>query len=281
MADQPDISRELEEARATIAAQAVQIHRLEQEASQGSGTDAIREILELSDVVGTTVGEAPFRALLEGILVAARRLFDAEAGSILLLDAEANELVFEAASGGADVLGMRIPAHKGIAGWVVMTGEPIASSDVRRDPRWAKDFAQSVGYIPQSILAVPMISGEDVVGVIEVLDKHAGASFGLNDMELLGLFAQPAAIAVEQAQKVTSVGKLLVAELGRLAAEKGSTQISAAVSATLEAGVTTPDATLELARLVHRLSRKGERARTLATEILTAVDRYTSPAPPS
>ncbi len=278
MAEEQDIQLELEDVRATIAAQAVQIHRLEQEASQTSGADALREILELSDVVGTTVGEAPFRALLEGILVAARRLFNAEAGSILLLDAEANELVFEAASGGADVLGLRIPAHQGIAGWVVMTGEPIASSDVRRDPRWAKDFAQSVGYIPQSILAVPMIVGEDVVGVLEVLDKHAGASFGLNDMELLGLFAQPAAIAVEQAQKVTSIGKLLVSELGRLAAERGSSTITAAVDTALAQGVTSPDATLELARLVHRLSRKGERARTLATDILVAVERYANPS---
>jgi GAF domain-containing protein len=273
MADD-DLRRQLAEAQATITAQAVQLHRLEADRQQGSGSELLRELLQLSDVVGATIGESPYRTLLEGIVQAARRIFDAGAASILLLDHATNELVFEAAAE-PEILGLRIPAHQGIAGWVMMTGEPIAVSDVRRDPRWNKDFAKSTGYIPQSIMAVPLIVGEDVEGVLEVLDKNSAASFGLNDMELLGLFAHPAAIAVEQARRVSGIGRLLVEEMGRRAGERGNVTVSDAARTALAEDDVTSDRTLDLARLVHRLSRRSERGQQLALDILTSVERYT------
>lgn len=268
-----DLRRELEAARATMASQAMQIHQLQEQAQARSGIGVLRELLQLSDIVGATVGTSPYRALLNGIVEAARRLFDAGAASILILDRETDELVFEAATGGGEVLNMRIPAHQGIAGWVAMTGEPIAVSDVRRDPRWAKDFAQATGYVPQSIMAAPLLLDEDVEGVIEVLDKNNAASFGLDDMELLGLFARPAAIGVEQARMVATIGRLLVNELERLAEERGEHGLADAARTTLENGSGTVEQTLELARLVNSVGRKGDRARQLAIDVLTSVLR--------
>jgi GAF domain-containing protein len=155
-----------------------------------------------------------------------------------------------------------------------MTGEPMAVSDVSRDPRFARDFAQSTGYVPTSILAVPLIVHEEVEGVLEVLDKASAASFGLDDMELLALFARPAAIAVEQARTVTGMGALLVQELGRLADARGDAELARAARA-VGGGSTVPEQTLELARLVYSLGRRGERARRLAIEVLSSVARYT------
>src|SRR5579864_7076287 len=152
MTEQGDPRQQLEAARATIATQAMRIHQLEGEAQRNSGASVLQDILELAEVVGSTVGQAPYRALLNGIVHSAHRIFDAAAASIALLDHATNELVFEASTGGGEIIGMRFPAHQGIAGWVMMTGEPIAVSDVRRDPRFAKDFAQSTGYVPRSIL---------------------------------------------------------------------------------------------------------------------------------
>lgn len=274
MSEESDLRRELEIAQATIAAQAVQIHRLEQEAEGRSGGGALRELLELGDIVGVTIGHAPYRALLEGIVSAAARLFDAGAASIALLDQETNELVFEAATRDQDVVGMRFPAHQGIAGWVVMTGEAIAVSDVQRDPRWAQDFAASTGYIPKSILAVPLMVREEVEGVLEVLDKSTAAAFGLDDMDLLSLFARPAAVAVEQARMVTNVGTTLVKELERLALEQGQDELAQSAQAALAAGSSTADKTIELARLVHKLSRRGDQARQLAIDVLSSVERF-------
>jgi GAF domain-containing protein len=273
--EQSDLARELEAARATIASQAMRIQALEAEAQQKSGIDALRDVLQLSDIVGATVGQAPYRSLLSGIVEAARRIFHAGAASILLLDHETDELVFTAATGGGDnVLGMRFPAHQGIAGWVVMTGEAIAVGDVRRDPRWAKDFAQSTGYVPNSIMAAPLLVGDEIEGVLEVLDKASADTFGLDDMELLGLFARPAAIAVEQARMVTSIGTFLVKELVRVAEESGERQLAQAATSALEEGGDAADGTLQLARLVYNLGRRGDRARQLATEVLTSVTRY-------
>jgi GAF domain-containing protein len=272
--EESDLRRELEMARATIASQAMQIHQLEEAAQRGSGLEALREILQMSEIAGETIGQAPYRALLQGILQAARRLFDAAAASVALLDHEADELVFEAATD-THVVGLRFPAHQGIAGWVVMTGEPLVVSDVQRDPRFAQDFAQSTGYIPKSILAVPLIVREDVEGVLSVLDKANNATFGLDDMEAAALFARPAAVAVEQARMVSSVGALLVTELGRLASEHGNGDLATAAEAALAGSSATAGQTIELARLVHRLSRRGERAAQLAVDVLSSVARYT------
>jgi GAF domain-containing protein len=271
-----DLQQELAAARATVAAQAVQIHRLQAELESHGAVGALRGVLELSDVVGATVGQTPYRALLGGIVEAARRIFDARAASVSILDEETNELVFEASTDGDAVLNLRFPAHQGISGWVIMTGEPIAVSDVTRDPRWAKDFAKSTGYVPKSILAVPLIVREDVIGVLSVLDKANDASFGLDDMDLLGLFARPAAIGVEQARMVSTIGRLLIGELESAASERGDAALTEAARAALSNGNSAIEGTLELARLVQRIGRRGERSRQLAIEILTSIAKNAS-----
>lgn len=274
--DETNLERELAVARRTIAAQATRIYELELANEQRSGVTELQAILQLADVAGTTIGEAPYRTLLEGIVMAARRLFDAGASSVALLDRDTGELVFEAATGAGseDILGMRFPAQQGIAGWIVMTGEALAVADVRRDPRFSQGFAQSTGYVPTSIMAAPLFVGDEVEGVIEVLDKASAASFGLDDLELLGLFARPAAVAVEQARLVSGVGVLLLEELAHLAGNQGNEDLAASVRAALDGDSTTEEQTLELARLVHRLSRRGERSRRLVLDVLGSVMQY-------
>ncbi len=272
MAEEERLNVELTEARTIIARQALQIHRLEKQADESSAVTALHELLLLSEVVGEIVGEAPYRSLLTAIIEAAKHLFHAAGASISLLDHETNELVFAAAAE-SHLIGMRFPAHQGISGWVVMTGEPIAVGDVRRDPRFARDFAASTGYVPQSIMAVPLIVKEDIEGVLSVLDKASAASFGLDDLELLGIFARPAAIAVEQARMAGSIGEMLVRELGRLAAEHGELEVENATEAALAGGNVVGADTLTLARLVHTISRRSDRTREAAIEILSALEK--------
>ena len=272
MSEDADERRALEAERAAVARQMMQI---QEEARRHGAVDALRAMAQLSDVAGVAAGQAPYRALLDGIAQAARHTFKAAGSSIVVLDRAADELVFEAAAGGGEVLNRRFPAHQGIAGWVVMTGEPLAVADVARDPRFAKDFAQSTGYLPRSIMAVPLLLGEEVEGVLEVLDKGDAASFGLDDLEMLAHFARPAAIAVAQSRLVAGSGVLLLQEIGRLAHERGAEELARATQEVLSAGVTPPDDTLELARLVHSLSQRGERASRLAIDVLSAIARHT------
>src|SRR6266545_2786311 len=143
--------------------------------------------------------------LLKSIVEAAARIFGAAAASILLVNEEEEALEFRVSTGEADhdLVGTKFPYDKGIAGYVFMTGQPIATSNVKEDKRFNQDFAKSTGYVPNSILASPLISADDrVIGVMEVLDKIDAKSFDMHDMELMGLFAQQAAMAIDQSQQI-------------------------------------------------------------------------------
>jgi GAF domain-containing protein len=140
-----------------------------------------------------------FRELLQSIVDVARAIFAAKASSIFLLDDTTDELVFEAVSGeGADELvGRRFPSGTGVVGWVVASRQSLVLEDVGADPRFSREAAESTGYVPQGLMAVPLLRDEDVLGVLEVLDRPQRARFSLVEMDLLGLFAGQAAIALD------------------------------------------------------------------------------------
>jgi GAF domain-containing protein len=143
--------------------------------------------------------DAAFRELLQSIVDVARAIFGAKASSIFLLDDATDELVFEAVSGeGADELvGRRFPSGTGVVGWVVASRQSLVLEDVGADPRFSREAAESTGYIPNGLMAVPLLHDEDVLGVLEVLDRPQRARFSLVEMDLLGLFAGQAAIALD------------------------------------------------------------------------------------
>jgi GAF domain-containing protein len=149
------------------------------------------------------------RELLQGIVSLGRAIFGAKACSIMRFDAATDELVFEAVAGeGEDTLvGRRIPSRTGVAGWVLHSEEAIAIEDVLHDPRFARDIAESTGYVPRGLTVFPLLHDEHAHGVINVLDRGAAGAVGLADLEVLGRLARVAAQAlfvVEQARQEAS-----------------------------------------------------------------------------
>ena len=217
--------------------------------------------------------------LLQSIVEAAAKIFGAAAASILLVKEEEEVLEFRVSTGEADhdLVGTKFPYDKGIAGYVFMTGMPIATSNVREDKRFNQDFAQSTGYVPNSILATPLISSDDrVIGVMEVLDKLDAKSFDMHDMELMGLFAQQAAMAIEQSQQIDAVQDTLVRALKRLAKTDSSepaAELQAALEASLEKRAETSDL-LELADLFNEISALGTAERKACLQILHVFAEY-------
>ncbi len=138
-------------------------------------------------------------ALLQSITDVARALFRAEASTIFLRDELTDELVFAAVSGTGEksLIGSRLPPNTGIAGWTLTTKQPLAIDDLKRDPRFAHDSAESIGYVPNALIAVPILLQDTGVGVLEVLDPNLGRTVGQGDLALLGLFAEQAAIALD------------------------------------------------------------------------------------
>jgi len=166
-------------------------------------------------VAAAAIGsEERFRELLRSVVEVARAIFAAKASSVLLLDEDSSELVFEAVVGEGEetLLGQRFPAGTGVAGWVLATRTPLVIEDVARDPRFAKDVAEGTGYVPQGLMAVPLLHDERALGVLEVLDRQS--RFTLEEMELLGLFASQAAIALDLLQGVRRAQTALAGEGG-------------------------------------------------------------------
>jgi GAF domain-containing protein len=163
--------------------------------------------------------------LLQATTDLGRHLFGAAACSLALLEPDEEHIVFRAASGAgaAEVVGLRMPVSRGIAGWVVSSGQPIEVHDVRADPRFALDVAESTGYVPRSILAMPLETAAGTVGVVEVLDRTPMP--GRDDMDLLAHLARPTGAAIELVNSVPQPAEepdpaRIVAQIGALGAEE-------------------------------------------------------------
>jgi GAF domain-containing protein len=174
-------------------------------------------------VLGSEEGHV---ALLHSVVDVARAIFKARASSIFLLDEDTDELVFEAISGegSEQLVGTRFPSSKGIAGWVLVTRQPLVLEDVTGDPRFAREFAEQTGYVPKGLMAAPLLHGERSLGVLEVLDRPESSKFTLAESDLLGLFANQAALALDlllaarRARSVLEEGAGEDAVVARLAA---------------------------------------------------------------
>ena len=170
--------------------------------------------LRAAVAAGVLGSEDQYRALLQSIVDVARAIFRAKASSILLLDEEADELVFEAAADEASeaLIGKRFPSSTGIAGFVLVSRQPLVIEDVLTDPRFSRETAESTGFVPKGLMAVPLLHEERVLGVLEVLDRPQDTRFTLAEMELLGLFASQAAIALDLLQRARRAHEALAGD---------------------------------------------------------------------
>jgi len=245
--------------------------------------EQLQRLLQAIEASGRAILPSSNRDLLQSIVDAAARIFGAAAASIALVDEKQQVLEFKVAYGvgNEDVVGMRIPLDSGIAGYVAMTGQPIAISNVQQDARFNQDFARSTGYVPRSILATPLLWGDRVIGVMEVLDKISAPSFGMQDMELLGLFAQQAAIAIFQSQQIDRIGEALVRGLTQLLAADPSARSAELVRALEETPGDDARARdlLALADVFNAVSELGEAERNTCLQILAAFGDYVRAKP--
>jgi GAF domain-containing protein len=217
------------------------------------------------------------QALLRSIVDATVSLFQAEAASIALYDAATDRLVFRIASGeqGQGVVGVSIPTSQGIAGFVYSTGQSLAISDVRQDPRFGRDVAESTGYVPRSLIAVPLVDDHGTIGVLEVLDKRNEATFSLQDVELAGVFARQAAIAISASRVERDVATLLSTAASTLLDGGAGQDVEEIVSrATAGLGGDDESRLWELADLVGRVRRADPTQLDLVVELLAVLARH-------
>lgn len=140
--------------------------------------------------------------LLAFILESAVQVVHASAGSLLLLDPQTNELVFRVVQGGAGeaLRDRRIPANRGIAGWVLTQQQPVIVLETNRDERFLKEIDERLGYLTTSLIAAPLVFQGRAIGVVEALNKKSGETFDEIDQEILSAFAAQSAIAIQNAR---------------------------------------------------------------------------------
>jgi len=160
--------------------------------------------------------------LLNMIMQESRKIVNAQASSLLLYDREKDELYFEVALGkkGKKVKEVRLKTSEGIAGAVARNKKSMNINDVRKMKLWNESADKMSGFKTRSLLAVPMMRKDNLVGVIEVLNKKGGGDFSGEDVRMMEILAEQAALCIENARLYEeSLRSARMAAIGQTMAE--------------------------------------------------------------
>lgn len=274
MADQPEeLAAEVERLRA-------EVERLKRRLEDERFAEDLREAMTLAAAAGSIASPVRHGRLLELIVETAAGVIGARAGSLFLIDFAKDELVFEVAVGpeAEQIEGFRMPVSQGIAGLVATSGQPMAISDARENPRVFKEVGERIKHHPDSILCVPLFTGDRIIGVFEMVDKIGAPSFSPDDMQILGMFANQAAIAIELSRTYRHVMPLMVELLSSLGEQESARRVSLAergaeFSLDLQEEVSYQEA-IDLAKLVQEIAWRGDEERAAVLTILRGFAEY-------
>jgi GAF domain-containing protein len=225
-------------------------------------------------------------SVLRSIVDATVALFQAEAASIALYDPTTDRLVFRVAAGeqGQGAIGLSVPPSEGLVGYVYTTGQALALSDVERDQRFGRRYAEQTAYVPRSIVAVPLVDDHGTIGVLEVLDKRESSTFSLRDIELASVFARQAAIAISASRVERDASSLLAAALASLAGDDQNGERAGRIeeiagAATAALGRDDESGLWALVEQVARARAADPASIALVTDLLAVLARHAERAP--
>jgi GAF domain-containing protein len=160
---------------------------------------ALGRLIEITASLNSTLR---LEELLDLVMKSAADLLEGESASLLLVDEETGDLVFQVATRAGDerIAGTVVPAGQGIAGWVVEHAEPAVVASPRDDPRFYGGIDESSEFQTRNLVAVPLKVKDRVIGVVEVLNKREGRSFDDKDLEIALALTNQAAIAIDNAR---------------------------------------------------------------------------------
>jgi len=177
-----------------------------------------KQLATLNDVAQVITSTLDLDTLLQRVLESAVTILGCEAGSLFLVDDETNDSVLRVAVGpvAKDIIGIRVPAGRGIVGSAAETGQPVIVNDTTSDPRFFQKADSKTGFISRALMAVPLRVKDQTIGVLEVINKRSGALFSADDTALLTAFAGQAAVAIENARLFNLTDKALSARVEEL-----------------------------------------------------------------
>ena len=162
----------------------------------------LRELNLLYEIGQSLAVNLDLVSLLNDIKLRAPKVVGAERCSIFILDEAKNELLLDIPG---ELKQYRMPADRGIAGWVVTHGVGQIVNDVEQDSRWYDAIGREAEFVTRSILCVPMRTKDRIIGVMQILNTLDARPFTDQDMQLLTTLAAQAAIAIENARLYQSL----------------------------------------------------------------------------
>ena len=233
----------------------------------------LKRLVETVDVANILT--EPLTASIRSLLTLSASEIDCDEASVLVRDGDEGDLRFLIAIGRVadQLLNMRVPAGRGIAGFVLSSGQPMAIADAGEDEAFYAEVDKETGYSTQTILATPLRHGEEVIGVLEFINRRGHppfAPFSPEEMDRAAGFADAIASLVNAYQTAK-----LFRDLGErmLGSEDPD---AASIRGWLNDVRTSPEhkEMMDLALLIRELTSRGEAERHLAREILEAVIRF-------
>jgi len=178
----------------------------------------LETLIEINALINSQYRDV--RVLLSRIMESAERLIGSDASSLLLVDSGTKQLYFEIALGdkGEDVKKYTLEMGEGIAGWVVLNNRSLVVNDAGNDPRHFSLIGEDTGYKTNNLIAVPLRAKDEVIGVLEVINKSDGNNFNDDDLRFLEVLADQASIAIQNARDFGQLSN----ELDRLKTRVGS-----------------------------------------------------------
>ncbi len=170
-----------------------------------------RQLASLNTITQRLTSTLELASLLDIIVESAVQILDSEAGSLLLLDEETDELVFDVTYGpvAEDLRGTRIARGVGFVGRAVETRRPVIVNDAQKTAELFGQIDNQTGFITRNLIAVPLLYQDKVIGVLEVINRKDGSPFTVDDSNLLEAFAGQAAVAIQNARLYTLTDKAL------------------------------------------------------------------------
>lgn len=164
-------------------------------------TQTLGSYLRLIEISRDLASTLDLDTLLDDIVRASADITFAEAASILLYDDTARQLYFQVATNIDEptMRGLIVPLDKSIAGWIVTNRKSVRIDDAHNDARHFSDVEQTIGYSIKSLLGIPLVTKNKVVGVLEVVNKKRG-KFTDPDESMLTVLGAQAAVAIENAR---------------------------------------------------------------------------------
>ncbi|MDR3580483.1 MAG: sensor domain-containing diguanylate cyclase [Oryzomonas sp.] len=172
------------------------------------------ELTSLIEIGKALTSRLDVHEVLQLLMKQVERLIKPKVWSLLLVDETSGELVFEVAvSPVAERLKeIRLNKGEGIAGWVALHGKPLLLSDAHKDERFASHIDKKMSFSTNSIVCVPLIIKERIIGVIELINSYDELTFDDNDLAILTAIADFAAIALENARNFDRINELVITD---------------------------------------------------------------------